>query len=65
MGKVKMRTKLLSKKLEKVTTLRTRHRWDDNIGMDLKEEGSVDWMHLAEEGDQWRTLVKKVMNPRV
>jgi hypothetical protein len=35
--------------------------------MDLREivwEG-VDWMHLAHDRDQWRTLVNKVMNLRV
>jgi hypothetical protein len=35
--------------------------------MDLREiecEG-VDWMHLAEDRDQWQALVKTVMNLRV
>jgi len=28
---------------------RPRHRWEDNIGMDLREIGweGVNWMHLA------------------
>jgi hypothetical protein len=25
----------------------------------------VDWIHLAEDGDQWRALVNTVMNRRV
>jgi hypothetical protein len=32
--------------------------------MDLREIGweGVDWMHLAEDRDRWRTLVNTVMN---
>jgi hypothetical protein len=33
-------------------------RWEDNIRMDLREivsEG-VDWIHLAQDRDKWRTL---------
>jgi hypothetical protein len=43
---------------------RPRHRWEDNIGMNLREIGweVVDWMHLAQDRDQWRTLVNTVMN---
>jgi hypothetical protein len=43
---------------------RPRCRWEDNIRMDLKEtewEG-VDWMNLAQNRDQWRALMKTVMN---
>jgi hypothetical protein len=34
---------------------RPRHRWKDNIRMDLKEIGwkAVDWIHLAKDRDQW------------
>jgi hypothetical protein len=42
-------------------------RWEDNIRMELKElqlEG-VDWMHLAQDKDKWRTLVNMKMNLRV
>jgi hypothetical protein len=38
---------------------RSRHRWDDNISMDLTEteyEGMV-WIHLAKIRDQWQILV--------
>jgi hypothetical protein len=35
----------------------------DNIKMDLNEIrwGGMDWMDLAQDMDQWRTLVKTVM----
>jgi hypothetical protein len=33
---------------------RTRHRWEDNITIDLREIGSegVNWIHLAQDMDQ-------------
>jgi hypothetical protein len=33
---------------------RSRHRWEDNIKMDLKEtgSGSVDWIDLIQDRDQ-------------
>jgi hypothetical protein len=43
---------------------RPRHRWEDNIRMDLRELGwerGVDWMHLAQDRDQWRDMVNRVM----
>jgi hypothetical protein len=46
---------------------RPRRRWVDNIKMDLREIGwdGVDWIDLAQDRDQWRTLVNTVMNLRV
>ena len=46
---------------------RPRHRWEDNIKMDLKEVGcgGMDWIELAQDRDRWRTLVNAVMNLRV
>jgi len=44
-----------------------RHRWVDNIRMDLQEVGCgyMDWMGLAQDRDRWWTLVSAVMNFRV
>jgi hypothetical protein len=46
---------------------RRRHKWEDNIKMDLQEvgEGFGDWMELAQDRDRWRALVSTVMNFRV
>jgi hypothetical protein len=46
---------------------RPRRRWVDNIKIDLKEIGwdGEDWIYLAQDRDQWRALVKAVMNLRV
>jgi hypothetical protein len=47
--------------------IRPRRRWVDNIKMDLQEVGwgGMEWINLAQDRDQWRTLVHKVMNLRV
>jgi hypothetical protein len=39
----------------------------DNIKIDLREIGwdGGDWIDLAQDKDQWRALVKAVMNLRV
>ena len=46
---------------------RPRHRWEDNIKMDLQEVGcgGMDWIELAQDRDSWRALVSTVMNLRV
>jgi hypothetical protein len=46
---------------------RPRHRWMDNIKMDLGEIGwdGRDWIELAQDRDQWRALVNMMMNLRV
>jgi hypothetical protein len=44
-----------------------RHRWEDNIKMDLHEVRSLGmgWIDLAQDRDRWRALVNAVMNLRV
>jgi hypothetical protein len=46
---------------------RSRSRWKDNVRMDLMDIGweGVDWMHLAEDRNQWWALVNTVMNLQV
>ena len=45
---------------------RPRHRWEDNIKMDLQVgRGCGDWMELAQDRDRWRALVSTVMNFQV
>jgi hypothetical protein len=46
---------------------RPRHRWKDNIKMDLEEVGwgCGDWMELAQDRESWRELVSVVRNLRV
>jgi hypothetical protein len=45
---------------------RARHRWLDNIRMDLVwvRWGDVDWIGLAQDRDRWRALVNAVLNLR-
>ena len=60
--------KVLVGKLEgKRPSGRPRRRWEDNVKMDLQEEGRGcgDWMELGQDRDRWRTLVSTVMNFRV
>jgi len=43
---------------------RRRHRWEDNIKMDLKVVGceGTYWIELAQDRHRWRALVNVVMN---
>jgi hypothetical protein len=47
--------------------VRPRHRWDDNIKMDLREIGidGANWIQLAQDRVQWRAFVSTVMNLRI
>jgi len=44
-----------------------RHRWEDNIMMDLQKMGcgGMDWMELAQDRDRWQAFVNVVMNFQV
>jgi len=46
---------------------RPRHRYEDNIKMDLHEVGcgDRDWVDLAQDSHRWRALGNAVMNLRV
>ena len=41
-----------------------KHRWEDNVKMNIKEVvvGGIDWIDLAEDKDRWQSLVNAVMN---
>jgi hypothetical protein len=41
---------------------RPRHRWVDNVRMDLGEVGwgDVDWIGLAQDRNRWRALVNSM-----
>ena len=43
---------------------RPRHRWEDNIRMDLKEIGinTRNWVDSAQDMDYWRALVNAALN---
>jgi hypothetical protein len=58
---------LVGKPEGKIRLGRPRHRWKDNIKMDLREVGyeCMDWIGLAQDRDSWRTFVNAVMNLRV
>jgi hypothetical protein len=58
---------LVGKSEEKRPLGRPRNRWVDNIKIGLRETGwgGVDWMDMAQDRDQWMTLVNTVLNLRV
>jgi hypothetical protein len=61
-GEVSNAYKILVGKREGKRSLgRPRHRWEDNIRMEIGREG-VDWIHLAPDRDRWWALVNMVMN---
>jgi hypothetical protein len=43
---------------------RPRHRWEDNIKIDLHEVGCgvLDWSERALDTDRWRAVVQAVLN---
>jgi hypothetical protein len=68
MGETRNAYRILVGKPERKRPLgRPRRRCVDNIKMNLREIGrdGVDWIELAQDRDQWRALVNKVMNLRV
>jgi hypothetical protein len=43
---------------------RPRHRWEDNIKMELQAVGcrGTDWIELAQDRERWLALVNMMMN---
>jgi hypothetical protein len=60
-------TVLVGKPGGKRPLVRPRHRWEDNIKMDLQAVGcgGTDWIDVAQDRDRWQELVNVVMNLRV
>jgi hypothetical protein len=46
---------------------RLRHRWEDNIKIDLRETGidGANWIQLAQDRVQWRAFVSTIMHLQV
>jgi hypothetical protein len=68
MGEMKNAHKILGRKPEGKRPLgRPRRRWEDNIRMDRREVvwDGVDWVHLAQDREQWRDLVSTIMSLRI
>jgi hypothetical protein len=68
MGQMRNAYKILLGKPEgKRPRGKPRRRWEDNIGMDLREMGweGVYWINLVQDRDQWQALVRMVMKLRV
>jgi len=68
MGERKGSYKVLVGKLDGKRPLGSpRHRWEDNIKMDLQEAGcgDMDWIELAQYRDRWRVIIKALMNLRI
>jgi hypothetical protein len=58
---------LVGKREGKRSLGRPRHRWENNIRMDLQEVGcgGMDCIGLAQDRDRWRAIVYTVMNLQV
>ena len=58
---------LTGKPTGKRTLGRPRHRWGDNIRMDLEEIGinAGNWVDSAQDKNYWRALVNAALNLRV
>jgi hypothetical protein len=46
---------------------RPRRRWVDNIKINLREVGwaGMEWIHVAQDRDQWKAFVNTVIDLRV
>ena len=68
MEEVRSAFKILTGKLTVKSPLgRPRHRWEDNIRMDLEDIGinAGNWVDSAQDRNYWRALVNAALNLRV
>ena len=68
MGERRVANRVLMGKPEgKMPVGRPRHRWEDNIKMDLQEVGwgSMDWIDLVRNRDRSQASVNTVMNLQI
>jgi hypothetical protein len=65
--KINVYSMSLGKPERKRPLRKPRCTWENNIKMNLRQIGwgGMDFIHLAQDTDQWRALVKTVMNLRV
>jgi hypothetical protein len=58
---------LVRKPDRKIPLGRPRRRSADHIKMDIREigMGGMDWIDLVQDRDQWRAVVKRILNLRV
>ena len=67
-GEKRMEFRILVRNPErKSALLRPRHRWEDDIKMDLIEIGldSLDWIYMAHDRDELRAAGSPVINSSV
>jgi hypothetical protein len=68
MGDMRNAYRVLVGKSERKRPLRkSRHKWENNMKMDLREIefGGVEWLYLAQDRDWWHAVLNMVMNPWV
>jgi hypothetical protein len=58
---------LVARPKGKSTLIRSRHRWEGNIKMDLRQKGidGANWIRLVQDRVQWRGFVSMVMKLQV
>jgi hypothetical protein len=67
MGEMKAHNILVGNPEGKRPLGRSKRIWENRIRMDIRKIGweVVDWLHLAQDGEEWRSFVNTVMNLRV
>ena len=55
---------LIGRPMDKIILGRPKHRWENNVKMDLAEIRikSMNWIQLAEDRDQWKDFVSVAQN---